>query len=275
MEFLQAVGVVVVKVGVGVGIIHSRVVHIGTCPHVPFNKEVDAAELATRGHALVYRIRGSIGRGVGVNIQEVAHLNIRPTRHCMYESAWVMIGIDDAVHGSVGVAHALFGMLTPTFVDYHPGTDTGMLTSGIDEHFVLMVEVLHSIVDIAYCSASTSRWHILPDNQPVPVAPLEPKVVLQFDVFAHHIHAKVFHDLQVINHCFVGRGSEEAVGPPALVERTVHIKGLVVEEHSRMSVHHSAGELPHAKVSANLVRLLSPLVCFNLQIVEVRLVGAP
>ena len=85
-------------------------------------------------------------------------------------------------------------------------------------------------------TASAPRWHILPDNQSVLVAPVEPQVVLQLDVLAHHVHAKVLHYLQVIYHSFVRGWGQQSVGPPALIQRAVHIQGFVVQQYGRMSV---------------------------------------
>ena len=156
LKLLQAVCVVVIEIGISIGIIYGGIVDIRACPHVSLYEEVDAAELATRGHTFVYWIRGSIWGRVGVNIQKVSHLYICPSRYGMYEAAWVVIGIYDAVDSPMGVCHTTFDMLPPAFVDYHPRPDAGMLTRGIDECFILAIEVLHGIVDVAYRTASAA-----------------------------------------------------------------------------------------------------------------------
>ena len=210
-----------------------------------------------------------------MDVEEVAHLDIRPSRHGMHEAAGVMIGLDDAVDGSHGMRHAAAGMLSPAFVPDHPCADAGMVTRGFDEGLIFAIEILHGIFEVADGSAATSRRHVLPDDKAVMVAPVEPKVILQLDVFAHHVHAEVLHHLQVIDHRLVGWGREQSVGPPALVEGTIHIERLVVEEDAGVAVHHAARELPHAEVSAHLIRLLTSFVHRNVEVVEVGLVGAP
>ena len=46
LQLLQAVGVVVVEIGVGISIFDGRIIDVGASPHVVFDKEIDAAELA-------------------------------------------------------------------------------------------------------------------------------------------------------------------------------------------------------------------------------------
>ena len=46
LQLLQAVGVAVVEIGVGVGVVNRGVVHVGACPHVILDEEIDASELA-------------------------------------------------------------------------------------------------------------------------------------------------------------------------------------------------------------------------------------
>ena len=200
---MQTVGVVVVKVGIRVGILDGGIVDVGASPHVILYEEIDAAELAARSHALVYGIRGSTRGRVGVHVKEVAHLNIDPPRHGVDEAPRVVIGSHDAVDSPSGVRHATFGVLPPAFVPDNPCTDTRMVTGGIDDGFVLAVEVLHSVLESAYRSAAAARRHVLPNDQAVTVAPLEPKVVLYLDVLAHHVHAEVLDGLKVEDHRFV------------------------------------------------------------------------
>ena len=150
LQFAQAVGIAVIEVCIGLSILDSCIVHVGTGPHMILDEEVDASELATRSYALVDGIRGGSRGGVGVDIEEVAHLDIYPSRHSMNESTWVVIGIHNAVDSPHGMSHASFCMLSPAFVPYHPSTDARMVTCGLDEFFVLAIEVLHGILDIAY-----------------------------------------------------------------------------------------------------------------------------
>ena len=193
----------VVEVGIGVSILDRGIVDIRTCPHVAFNEEVDASELTTRGNAFVQSIRGSIWRGIRVNVEEIAHLDISPSCHGMNEATRVVIGSNNTVDGSHSVCHSLAGMLSPAFVQNHPGTYAGMMASGFDEGFVFAIEILHCIVEVAYRSTLTARRHILPHDKSMLVAPVEPKVVFELDVLTNHVHAKVLHDLQVIDHRLV------------------------------------------------------------------------
>ena len=193
----------------------------------------------------------------------------------MNEATRVVIGIHDAVDCSSCMRHALFGVLSPAFVPYHPSTDAGMVACGIDDGFVLAVEVLHAVVEGADGSASTARRHVLPNDQAVAVAPFEPEVVLHLDVLAHHIHAEVLDCLQVEDHGLVGWRCEQSVGPPALVERAIEIERLIVEQDAWMPFGHSARELPHAEVSAHLVGFFPFRVQCDVEVVEVRFVGAP
>ena len=275
LQFLQAVGVAVVEIRVGAGVVHRRVVDVGARPHVILDEEVDAAELAARSHALVYGVRGCTRAGVGVDVEEVAHLDIYPSRHGMHEAPGVVIGFHDAVDGLPRMRHAVLGVLPPAFVPHNPCANAGMVARGIDEGLVLAVEVLLAVLERADCTASAARRHVLPDDEAVAVAPLKPKVVLQLDVLAHHVHAEVLYRLQVEDHRFVRRGREQSVGPPTLVQGTVEIERLVVEQDAGMSVGHSARELPHAEVAADLVGFLRAVAQGDVEGVEVRLVGAP
>ena len=208
-------------------------------------------------------------------VQEIPHLNIYPSCYGVYESSWVMIGSHNAVYSSSGVGHSAFGILTPAFVPYNPCSDTGMMTCSFYERFILAVEILHIIFQGSNQSAAAARRHVLPDNQSVLVAPVEPQVVLQLDMFPDHIHAKVLHYLQVIYHSFVRGRCQQSVGPPALIQRAVHIEGLVVQQYGRMSVHHSTREFTHSEVSAYLIAPIPLSFYSNIQIVKVGLIGAP
>ena len=96
----------------------------------------------------------------------------------MDEASWVVIGPDNAIDSPHGMRHSAAGMLSPTFVQNHPGTNAGMVASGIDEGLILAIEVLHGVFEVAYRPASAARRHVLPNDKAVPVAPVEPKVVL-------------------------------------------------------------------------------------------------
>ena len=115
----------------------------------------------------------------------------------------------------------------------------------------------------------------MPYDKSVPVAPLEPKVVLQLDVLTNHVHAEILHHLQVIDHSLVGWWRQESVRPPTLVEWTIHIQGLIVEQYCRVTIYHGSRELPHAEVSGHLVHLLSLLFSCDFKVIQIWFVGTP
>jgi len=68
------------------------------------------------------------------------------------------------------------------------------------------------------------------------------------------VHAQSLDDLEVIDHCFVGRRRVDAIGPVALVERAEQKNKFAVEQRSLDSIHHAGRDGTEARVTLNPVR---------------------
>ena len=240
-----------------------------------FHLEGYTTELTADDHALVGRVVACSRCGVTMNIDDVTHLEIGPSRHGVDESVLVAVGVAHIVHALVGVSASASGILSPAFVIYHPHAYRRVLLKGVHNASAFVVEYLLHLFFRAQCAASASVGHVLPHHESVAVAPLIPQVGLHLYMLAHHVHTERFYRFEVEDHTLVAWRCEQSVGPPALIERTIHVERLVVEHKCGVSVNHRFAELTHAEVALRRVGGGSVFHESELHIVEVWLVGRP
>ena len=196
----------------------------------------------------------------GSSIHQATHVGIGTTNH---EIARLRVLV-------------CIGILSPTFVERHPHTDARMLFKGIDDVVTLFVEdLVQFLLSTQLTTVATAR-HILPNDEAIAVTPFVPQVVLHFNVFTYHIHSQRLDGLQVIDHCFVGRGSQKTVGPPSLIERSIHEYGFSIQQESRMPIYHALCECAQAEVTSGSVAFLTIVATeIDVEIVEERRIGRP
>ena len=68
------------------------------------------------------------------------------------------------------------------------------------------------------------------------------------------VHAQSLDDLEVIDHCFVGRWGVDAIWPVALVERAEEEDKLAVQQRSLDSIHYPGRDGTEARVTFDPVR---------------------
>lgn len=89
----------------------------------------------------------------------------------------------------------------------------------VDHPVELVFELL-----FAFRRAVRATRHILPDEHPEPISPVIPSFGLHLDMFAREIESEGSHYFDIVAEGGVGRCSQDAVGPEALV------KGADLEE---------------------------------------------
>ena len=89
------------------------------------------------------------------------------------------------------------------------------------------------VTDDGHVVAASPIDHVLTDDHSQPVAMIIPSFIFRFDVFTQHIVAQGFHDSNVINQSFIGRGSVKAVRPVPLIQCAHQETGVMVKTKYR------------------------------------------
>jgi hypothetical protein len=96
--------------------------------------------------------------------------------------------------------------------------------------------------------------HVLPNEQAETIAVMIPAGGLDLDLFARHVETEFLHGFDVGAEGFVGRCGVEAVGPPALVERTeLEVRTIVQQDAGAAVFVLAERDLAHGEVAIDLV----------------------
>ena len=199
-------------------------------PQVLGDRPADAAVLADDDGAvgLVHRRQGDLL--VGVEVVHVAHILVEPARRGVDPAAGVDAPDPAVERGGL--------VLAPALVVDHPHDDARVVVEPPDHppqlELVLLAaggqpDRLAGVLALVPQRPVEARGHVLPDEDSQAVAMVVIPVGLDLDVLAEHVEAGLLEPAQLPRHGLVGGGRQQAVGPPALVERPVLEDRLAVE----------------------------------------------
>ena len=252
---------------------------VGVLPEVPLHREPQAPELTEDAHP-VRHDRKHPRAGIHVHVLHVAVATIGPAARAVDEAR--RIAFLDPLENLVGV------VLPPALVERHPDDNRREEPEPVDHRGGLRAELrlllrgeLAVLLPVGLDELLPSRPHparlILPDKQSEGVAVVVVAGRLHLDVLAEHVHAEGLEHLEVGLHRCVARRREQAVGPPALVERANLKQRLAIEAEPedpllvaglRDRTEREVGPHPIAHLAIGADKL-------DLDGIEVRIVGRP
>src|SRR5262245_23887444 len=122
---------------------------------------------------------------------------------------------------------------TPAFVDRNPSDDRGMIVVSRNHLLPLLRKTLYILLTkiVGIC-------HFPPDDEPHPVAPVEPARIFNLLMLASAVQSKGLRHLNVVLNRLVGWWRQQAVWPVALIKHQLQVVRRVVQiEFARMGAH--------------------------------------
>ena len=130
-------------------------------------------------------------------------------------------------------------VLPPAFVvgnPHHDGRDFLEEVYHPFELFAVEAVALRRLPFERVDRACVAARHVLKDEEPHLVAERVVSERFYLDMLAHRVEAAVLERLDVERHCLFRGRREEAVRPPALVQRSKHVVRFVVQEEPPRSI---------------------------------------
>ena len=204
---------------------------VGVFPEVPLHRQPQAAKLAEHTHPVRHDWKHPWA-GVHVHVLHVTGAAIGPAARAVDQPR--RVAFLHPLEDLVGV------VLPPALVERHPDDDRREEPEPIDHRSGLGAKLrlllrgeLAVLRPVGLDELPPSRPHpaglILPDEQAEGVAVVVVAGRLHLDVLAEHVHAEGLEHLEVVLHRRVARWREQAVGPPALIERADLKKRLAIQ----------------------------------------------
>ena len=200
-----------------------------------------------------------------MNIIHVAYSTIGPSWYTIYDTGTIVI------HYFIHYFDRI--MLSPAFVKNHPCSDTGIETQAINhlEQFLLpLYGVNNRSIPVCWCHVrdmfffltcgSKTGHHILPHHQTQRIGIVIIKFRLHFDMFTYRIKTHFFQFHHIPQHRFLRRWSEQAIGPPSLVQRSVLENRLIIQAYTLIAaIILSYRYFTHGKITGYIIQYFSSM----------------